>query len=171
MKPLTNCDPLLAKSWQVEYNAGFMERCRKRVVAVALIWNKHLALSFPRFEGNLVTAIFRHTLIPRYVQADFAAWLRKNWRDILAVLSPTLLAAQVGKTGALIITHSDSERFITGKGRPRLRPRSFVILAAIHLHVRANQLDAYSIVGTTPIEQELWRKFADLDSREHRLPA
>lgn len=104
MKPLTNSGPpYLRTVWQVEYSAVFMERCRKRFVAILPYLEQTFGFAFPRFsEGNLVTAIFPSRPDSRYMQADFATWLRKSWRDILAVaLSPTLLAAQLQQDRSL----------------------------------------------------------------------
>lgn len=157
--------PYLRTVWQVEHSVVFMERCRKRFVAILPYLEQTFGFEFPRFSaGNLVTAIFRHALIPRYMQADFAAWLRKSWRDILAVaLSPTLLAAQLQQDRSLDYYSQRLKRFVTGKGTAETAAALIRnMAAAISLHVNDGEtIEAISqLLAGTPIEQALWQEIA-----------
>lgn len=65
----------------------FQSVCRARYKAVvpyleAVFTTLH---PFPRrSEGDLVAPVFRHALLPNYVQEAFAEWLSSHWREILA---------------------------------------------------------------------------------------
>lgn len=160
--------PYLRTVWRVEYSQAFYTRCKKRFNAVVPFLEQQFGFEFPRSgksQGDVVTPLFRHALIPRYMQQDFATWLRKNWRDILAISEvPALLAAHLQQDRSLDAYYSHRlAKFITGSATASTAASLITNMsAAISLHV--NDGEPIERIGEllhdTPIEQELWHEIA-----------
>lgn len=157
--------PYLRTVWGVMYSQAFMSRCRKRFRNIVPYLEQSFGFEFPRrTEGDVVTPIYRHALIPRYMQTDFAQWLRKGWRDVLAVAqTPTLLANQLLHDKSLDYYSQRLKQFVTGKATAETAAALIGNMAeAIRLHVNDGEtIESISdLLAGTPIEQELWREIA-----------
>jgi hypothetical protein len=160
--------PYLRAVWSVEYSQAFYTRCKKRFNTVVPFLEQQFGFEFPRSGSasqDVVTPLFRHALIPRYMQQDFATWLRKTWRDILAVSEvPARLAAHLQQDRSLDAYYSHRlKKFITGSATASTAASLITnMCAAISLHV--NDDESLERIGEllhdTPIEQELWHEIA-----------
>lgn len=151
--------------WGVAYSQAWHVRCRKRFLTVVPYLEQTFGFEFPRqSEGNIVTPIYRHALIPRYMQADFAQWLRKGWQNILSVAqTPALLAAQLQQDRSLDYYSHRLKQFVRGKATAETAAALISnMAAAISLHLRDGEsIESIShLLAGTPIEQELWREIA-----------
>ena len=161
-------NPYLRAVWGVTYSQAFMARCRKRFVSVLPYLEKTFGFEFPqRSGGDVVTPVFRHALLPRYMQVDFADWLRKNWRRVLAVAdTPELLAAHLQQERSLGLYYSHRlKQFITGKATAATAAALVAnMAAAISLHINDGEtIESISdLLSDTPIEQEVWRELAQV---------
>ncbi|MCA9936393.1 MAG: N-6 DNA methylase, partial [Anaerolineales bacterium] len=161
-------NPYLRAVWGVSYSQAFMARCRKRFISVLPYLEKTFGFVFPQqTAGDLVTPVFRHALLPRYMQADFADWLRKNWRHVLAVAdTPELLASHLQQERSLDLYYSHRlKQFITSKATAETAAVLVAnMAAAISLHVNDGEtIESISdLLADTPIEQEVWRELAQV---------
>lgn len=157
--------PYLRNVWDVTYTQAFMARCRKRFVDVASYLEDTFSFVFPRnSDGDLVTAVYRHALLPSYVQAEFAGWLSSKWHDILAIAStPELLANYLKQEKSIDHLFHRLQRFITGE-KTALAAAALIsnMAAAISLHVNDGEaIDSISeLLNDTPIERELWQEIS-----------
>ena len=160
--------PYLRSVWGVMYSQAFYARCKKRFNAVVPFLEQEFGFEFPRdssTQGDVVTPIFRHAIIPQYMQHDFAAWLRKSWRDILEIAAvPALLATHLRQDHSLDINFSHRlKQFIIGSATaPTATSLITNMSAAISLHVNDGEsIDRIGeLLHDTPIEQEIWQEIA-----------
>lgn len=69
---------------QTEMN--FQNRCRRKFDDCIVHLESQFNLEFPRRSpGDVVRPMYRHAIIPYYLQDDFAAWLKDNWRAIIEI--------------------------------------------------------------------------------------
>jgi len=161
-------NPYLREVWGVAYSQAFMTRCRKRFVSILPYLEKTFDFEFPQqSKGDVVTPVFRHALLPRYMQADFADWLGKNWRHILEVADTTeLLAMHLQQERSLDLYYSHRlKQFITGKATAETAAALIAnMAAAISLHMNDGEtIESISgLLADTPIEQEVWRELAQV---------
>jgi len=167
-------NPYLRDVWSVSYTQAFMTRCRKRFMLVAPYLKETFSFVFPRqTDGDVVRPVYRHALIPRYMQADFADWLRKNWRDILDVAdTPSLLASQLKNNKSLDLYYSHRlKQFITGKTTSETAAALITnMAAAVGLHINDGESieNVNLLLADTPIEQELWQEIAQVFSNTQK---
>lgn len=158
--------PYLRTVWQLPYTQAFMARCRKRFNHILPYLEQTFGFVFPHMrEGDLVTPVFRHALVPRYMQSDVVTWLRKNWRTILTVSEiPALLATHIRQDKSLDQYYSRRfKHFLIGKATAETAAALISnMAAAISLHVNDGEPIASisDLLAGTPIEQELWREIA-----------
>lgn len=163
--------PYLQSVWHVEYNQSFMVRCRKRFNAAVAELEENCMLEFPRFsDGDVVAPVYRHALLPRYVQKDFAEWMYKKWREILALAdSPPLLIAKLQQDSTLEHLSRRLQSFVLSKETKETAASLIVdMAAAISLYVNRGEsiADIREQLAETPIEQELWDEIAQAITQE-----
>ncbi len=88
-------EPYQQLVWGCEHTQAFQVRCRKRFKQAVVFAQAKFDFYFPmQSDGDLVSPIYRHAIIPAYLQSDFAQWLRSKWKQILQLeeeyLAPTL---------------------------------------------------------------------------------
>jgi len=160
--------PYLRTVWGVEYSQAFYSRCKKRFSEIVPFLEETYSFVFPRIgkaQNDVITPIFRHALIPRYMQSDFANWVHKNWRNILSVAdTPTLLATHLRDDRSLELYYSHRlKHFITGDATAETAAALIsTMAAAISLYViDGESIDNISeLLTDMPIEQELWYEIA-----------
>ena len=162
--------PYMRTVWNVAYSQAFYVRCKKRFNAVVQFLEDEYRFVFPRTGASLevVTPIFRHALIPRYMQSDFAAWLHRNWRAVLQLAeTPALLAIHLENEPSL--TRGDySHRlahFITGKSTQETATALITtMVSAISMHVNDGEsIERISaLLVNSPIEREIWHELAGI---------
>jgi hypothetical protein len=159
--------PYLQTVWQVKYTQGFMARCRKRFKEVVPYLEQAYKFEFPRqTEGDLVAAVYRHALLPHYVQDDLARWLREQWRAILQLAdTPDLLIAELRQDKKLDYLPQRLQKFIRSKETEATAVALISnMAAAISLHVNEGETieNISALLANIPIEQELWREVAQV---------
>lgn len=169
-------EPYLRAVWQMDYSQAFMIRCRKRFIDVITYLEQTFGLEFPRqSEGDLVASVYRHALLPRYVQDDLANWLRTQWQEILQMSNaPDLLRAQLQQDKTVNYLPSPLRKFFLEKDTQDTAVSLILNMsAAINLHVNEGEsLEAINdLLAATPIEQELWQEIAQVfaNSSPHPL--
>lgn len=157
--------PYLRSVWNVEYTQAFMTRCRKRFVRAVAELEQTYHLEFPRATaGDVVAPVYRHALLPRYVQSDFAAWLRDKWRDIVPLAdTPALLLPAIEQDPSFPSLSRRLQTFIQSKNSRDTAANLIADMAsAISLHV--TQGESVESIATrlaeTPIKQELWAEIS-----------
>ena len=157
--------PYLRTVWGVEYSQAFYTRCKKRFIEVTPFLESSFGFEFPRTSkggGETVTPIFRHALIPSYMQGDFAEWICKNWREILRVSDdPDLLKFYLDRDKSLDGYSHRLRKFITGKATSDAAVSLITNMAAaisLFLHDRESPIAIAELLSGTPIEQDLWRQ-------------
>ena len=161
-------DPYMRSVWGIQNSQAFYVRCKKRFNAITPFLEDKYGFEFPysgTSQRSVVTPIFRHALIPRYMQNDFATWLRKNWRNILTIAdTPALLISQLQEDRTLDHYYSHRlKQFIRGKATAETASALISnMAAAISLHVNDGETveSINDMLSDTPIEQELWREIA-----------
>ena len=157
--------PYLRDVWGVDNTQAFMTRCRKRFISAVAELEQCCNMVFPRSsEGDIVAPIYRHALLPRYVQDDFATWIRSKWREILPLAdSPRLLISELQEERTLVYLPQRLQAFIHGKDTKETAADLIAdMAAAISLHINQGE-SAESIserLAATPIKQELWAEIA-----------
>jgi len=152
--------------WGIEYTQAFYARCKKRFNAVIPFLEETYDFEFPRVgkaQSDVITPIYRHALIPRYMQSDFAKWLCGKWRNILAVAeTPAILATQLQTDQSLDLYYSHRLRhFIRDTATAETAASLITSMAtAISLHVDEGESieSVRDLLADTPIEQELWHE-------------
>ncbi len=158
-------NPYLRNVWNLEYTQAFMTRCRKRFISIVPYLEQTFGFEFPsQSAGDLVRPVYRHALLPRYVQTDFAAWLRSRWRDILAIADSTdLFIRNLQHDRSLSYLPQQLQNFVLDEVT-RETAASLItnMAAAISLYVNDGESieEISELLADTPIEQELWHEIA-----------
>ena len=154
--------PYLHMVWNQEYTQAFMARCRKRFKKVIPYLEQTFGFEFPQEStGDLVRPIYRHALLPRYMQSDLALWLSSKWYHILDTDSPELLVADLRQDRSLERLSLHLQKFILDKATQDTAAALITnMAAAISLHVNDGEsIESISyLLADTPIEQEIWRE-------------
>lgn len=166
--------PYLRTVWNVDYTQAFMARCRHRFASAVAELEQVSNLAFPRVSGgDLVAPVYRHALLPRYVQDDFARWMRSKWRNILPLAdAPALLIPELQQDSSLTNLPQRLRAFILSKNSRETAADLIADMAgAISLHINQGESidNIAKRLAATPIKQELWaeiaQEFAQSDGR------
>jgi hypothetical protein len=163
--------PYLQAVWNVPYTQAFMVRCTKRFNMAVAELGQAFKLEFPRgATGGVVAPTYRHALLPRYVQDDFAHWMRDKWREILPLAdSPTLLVAKLQQDSSLEYLPQRLQTFILGKDTEETAADLIAdMAAALSLYVNGGEsIDSIrEQLADSPIKQELWSEIAKAIAQE-----
>ena len=169
--------PYLRTVWSLEYSKNFYARCKKRFNQVTSILEEAFDFDFPRTHKDsegVVTPLFRHALIPNYMQGDFAHWICKNWESILiASGDQDMLSNYLQQDKSLAAYSQRLHQFITGrKTMEAAIPLITNMAAAISLYRqdRESPTAIAELLSGTPIEKELWGQIQQqLDTLEERI--
>lgn len=156
-------EPYFHNVWNVEYSQAFMARCRKHFIPSIEYLKQEFKFEFPQeSDGDLVRPIYRHALLPRYVQAEFAFWLSKNWQNILEVAdSFDYFMSEIQHDRSIGYLARPLQKFILGKETQEAAGTLIRNMAsAISLHVDGGETveDIGRLLSDTPIEQEVWEE-------------
>lgn len=157
--------PYLGTVWNTEYSQAFYVRCKKRFNSVTAYLETEYGFEFPHIsKGNadVVTAVFRHALIPQYMQDDFARWIHKNWQGVLSASETSIALSQYLRNDHSLDQYSHRLRhFFTSDATSKTAATLVSSLAiAIGMHLLEGELvDSISnLLTDTPIELELWHE-------------
>lgn len=133
-------------------------------------------LVFPqRSDGDLVRPVYRHAIIPAYLERDFVTWLKSRWKDVLEVPAEHLVV-HLREEHSLRSLPPTLSRFIsepdTGTAAADLiRNMAF----AASLYAEGQSLDFIGqLLADNPIERSLWEEFVagigEQESKARRRP-
>jgi hypothetical protein len=117
-------------------------------------------LVFPRrSSGDVVRPIYRHAIIPFYLQDYFADWIKGRWRDILEIPSENLIS-QLRLDNSYRYLPPTLKTFIDGKNTEDTAKELLTTLAtAASLYVQGEPLDNIDLLlATSPIHKSLWNE-------------
>jgi len=170
--------PYLRRVWGVEYSPSLQGKCRARFLgAIRELERRYNRLYFPRLrEGDVVHPVYRHALLPRYVQADFTDWVRNKWSEILRLADePTLLMPALLRDPNFKYLPKRLQQFIQS---PNSRDAAADLIAdmarAIGLYVKQGRSAAEisGLLADTPLKQELWKTIVEgFEGAERRRTA
>ena len=67
-----------------EASQSFQARCRTYFGDAIAFLTDDYDLDFPqRSSGDLVRPIYRHAIIPAYLEPTFVEWLKSHWQEVL----------------------------------------------------------------------------------------
>jgi hypothetical protein len=150
------------------YEQTFYLQCKARFQQVAPYLETY-GLTFKGLgfsAGDVVTPVFRHALLPKYVQDDFAEWLCNQWENIL----------QFGDDPTLLMRELKAERSLKG-----LRLKQFIhgektastavaiitnIANALNLHLKEDEPAEKITDLLKGVERELWYKVSQHIARQ-----
>lgn len=76
---------------QNEASPAFQNKCRKQFAYALRYLDLQIGITFKRQStGEVVRPIFRHAIIPAYLQDNFAQWLKNQWEKILEIPTDSL---------------------------------------------------------------------------------
>jgi hypothetical protein len=147
--------PYFSEVWHLDDDGSLNRQCREFFKDARYYFENNWGLSFLiRTDGDVVRPIYRHAILPSYLQDSFSAWLIKNQKSLLSS-SPENLLNEATEDSTLppnlraFIKDSDTQ--------DAAKNLIEEIKAAISLYQEGESPEgiADSLKG---IERELWRK-------------
>ena len=132
----------------------FRDKFRKSVNFL----EKEFDLVFPRRSyGDVVRPIYRHAIIPFYLQDYFADWIKDRWREILEIPSENLIS-QLKLDNSYRYLPTTLKKFIEGKDTEETAKELLTTLAtAASFYAQGEPLDNIDLLlSTSPIHKSLW---------------
>lgn len=119
-------------------------------------------LTFPqRTSGDLVRPVYRHAIIPAYLEPDFVDWLKRRWEEVLEI-PPDHLVAHLQQESSLRYLPPTLYRFINEPDTAVAAAdliRNMAFAASLY-----NEGKSLAFIGElladNPIERSLWEEFA-----------
>jgi len=157
-----------------EATQNFQSRCRAYFQAFREDLARTYGFYFPiRSSGDVVLPIYRHALLPYYLQDEYAAWLKDHLQDLVEIPAEELAAW---------LRHSNSLRYMPPTLRRFMQESETAETAAALTHDMAQaavmyleegvSLDDVNTLLVSPIEKDLWRQIIDVlveQSNKHEL--
>lgn len=155
--------PYARMVWGInEPSQSFQMQCRNRFRKAVAELSEQYDLAFPqRSAGDLVRPVYRHAIIPAYLETTFIEWLKAHWPDVLKTPTEHLVAhlQQERSVDRLPPTLS---RFINGsETAPAAADLIRNLAFAIRLYDQGESLDSLrTLLAGNPVERSLWEAFA-----------
>jgi hypothetical protein len=148
--------------WGREHSQAFQTRCRKRFKQAVAFAQLEFDFYFPmQSEGDLVSPIYRHAIIPAYLQSYFAQWLRSKWKQILQLEEEELLFALQQEENLQELPYV-LRYFIQSPETADTATELIQNMAtAVSLYREGATLeDIQGLLTNSPIEQSIWQELA-----------
>jgi hypothetical protein len=142
----------------------FQNKCRDRFKASIAFLEGEFGFHFPRRSaGDVVQPIYRHAIIPFYLQNEFAAWLKKQWQNILDIPSE-LLVTQLCADSSLKSLSPTLRTFIESAETANAAAELIANIAqAAKMYAEGETLENISpLLAFNPTRQALWNEFAKI---------
>lgn len=158
--------PYCRTVWKREYDTSFYNRCRKRFGEATLFLEANYGLSFQNLantSGEVVTPVFRHALLPQYVQEDFAVWLSKQWVKILDLReTPQRLIKELKHERSLSYLSARLQKFVQGE-KTAATAAALIITMAVALRLYIEERESAESVAKllTGVERDVWHKIGE----------
>ena len=117
-------------------------------------------LVFPqRSYGEVVQPIYRHAIIPFYLQDDFADWIKDRWREILLIPTEDLIK-QLRLDNSYRYLPTTLRKFIDGKRTGDTAKELLTTIAnAASLFTQGEPLEHIDLLlSPSPIHKSLWNE-------------
>ncbi len=162
--------PYARSVWgQGEASQNFQNQCRRRFVSAVSDLSRECGLWFPRETyGDVVRPVYRHAVIPHYLQDDFANWLKKVWDQIVdlhedswhVLFSDTSLRYLPPTLRTFI---QDDYTRETAKALMR----DMATAARIYVQEGESAENIRLLLATTPIQRALWEDLQQALDEQH----
>lgn len=165
--------PYCRTVWKRELDTSFYNRCRKRFGEATLFLETNYDLAFQNLantSGEVVTPVFRHALLPQYVQEDFAVWLSKQWIKILDLSeTPQRLIKELKQERSLSYLSARLQRFVQGEKTARTAAALITTMAiALRLYVQEGESAEAVAQLLTGVERDVWHKIGEQLQQEEK---
>jgi len=147
-----------------EASQTFQNDCRKAFVRAIGNLSREYDLVFPqRTPGDVVRPVYRHAIIPYYLQDDFAEWMKERWKDILEI-PPNELVEQLRFENSLRYLPPTLRRFIEGdETADTARELITTIATAASMYAGGQAPDTIdALLSGNPIERALWQELLNV---------
>lgn len=171
--------PYTQMVWGLEatpHSLGLCQRlCRERFKETLPFLSQRYGLFFPqKSAGDLVRPVYRHAIIPAYLEREFVRWLRKHWREILETPEGFLIP-QLRQEHSLKYIPPTLRNFILDPDTTETAAALIRSMAtASDLFAKGESLEEiHDLLSGSPIEQSLWDELSQVyveeaDARERR---
>jgi len=125
----------------------FQNQCRRKFRSSIATLKQDFDFHFPQKSGgDVVRPIYRHAIIPYYLQDDFAEWLKARWKEILEI-PPQVLVAQLRFDRSVEYLPVPLQRFFQSKE------------TAASMLAEGQDVDTIdTLLASNPIEHALWQE-------------
>ncbi|MBK9746622.1 MAG: hypothetical protein IPO91_07535 [Chloroflexi bacterium] len=153
--------PFAQKVWHLKgTDQSFQVMCANFFFKSRLYLEERYNLIFPVINrGDVVRPLYRHAILPFYLQSDFAAWLIRNLR-LMQDVALEHLPSQLAET-KLDYESKSLKQFIRAE---ETRETAYHLIRqmkrAIDLFVQEGDSEAVRSELSSPIERELWDQIA-----------
>jgi hypothetical protein len=147
-----------------EASQTFQNDCRKAFVRAIGKLSREYDMVFPqRTPGDVVRPVYRHAIIPYYLQDDFAEWMKERWKDILEI-PPSELVEQLRFENSLRYLPPTLRRFIEGdETADTARELITTIATAASMYAGGQAPDTIdTLLSGNPIERSLWQELLNV---------
>lgn len=147
--------------WQLDNlpQARYNDFRDKFIKSVAYL-EQEFDLVFPRRSyGEVVQPIYRHAIIPYYLQDYFADWIKDRWREILEIPSEDLIS-QLRLDNSYYYLPPTLRNFIEGKQTEETAKELLTTIAnAASLFSKGKSIEHIDLLlSTSPIHRSLWNE-------------
>lgn len=162
-KHRTFWEPYAEMVWGLEeLSQYFPIRCRNYFSEAVTFLTGTYGLTFPqRSVGDLVRPVYRHAIIPAYLEPIFVSWLKSHWEEVLEV-PPAYLVAHLQQERSLRNLPRTLRRFIeqpdTAVAAADLI-RNMAFAASLYEEGK-NVAFIAELLADSPIERSLWEEFS-----------
>lgn len=156
-------DPYAQMVWgKREASQSLQGSCRERFKASIDFLVAEYGLTFPQHSsGDVVRPVYRHAVIPAYLEATFMEWLGSRWQEVLEVPAD-FLVTHLQQEHSLRYLPRTLHRFLTERDTADTAADLIRALAsAVSLYHEGESLaDISELLADAPIEQALWNELA-----------
>lgn len=155
--------PYARMVWDLdEASQHFQNQCRDYFRQAITFLTDEYDLAFPqRSAGDLVRPIYRHAIIPAYLEPIFVSWLKSHWEEVLEV-PPDYLVAHLQQERSLRYLPPTLYRFINEPDTADAAAdliRNMAFAASLYEEGKS-LVFIRDLLADSPIERSLWDEFA-----------
>lgn len=166
-------EPYANLVWNLEQASQYFQiRCREQFYSSITYLEKNFDLVFPqRTKGDVVRPIYRHAIIPYYLQDDFASWLKDKWKIILDIPQHELVE-QLILDNSFRYLPPTLKNFISGEDTKETASNLIITLStAAEMYAESKDAEEIDLLlRENPIERDLWHELLkEYQEKENRV--
>jgi len=158
--------------WRIEgVTQSFQSQCRNRFKEAILTLKNKFKFEFPRRkDGDVVRPVYRHAIIPFYLQDDFASWLKDQQQHLLAISRESLRTLLRTEERSLDYLPPTLRTFIQNPDTADTAVELiFKMVDAIKLYNEGETIENISLsLESSPIERALWDELAKVYAEKEK---